>query len=108
MSGTHWVRIAPTVEALPFNPNQLCAVEVEGKPICLGRHGEQYFAFAATCPHAGAPFAEGFIDPLGNVVCPKHRYKFVMRNGYNCSGEGFKLKTYPIQVNDEGVFIGLH
>ena len=107
MIGQHWVRIAATIEELPFNSNQLCSMEVEGKRLCLGRHGEQYFAFAATCPHAGAPFSEGFIDALGNVVCPKHRYKFTMRNGYNCSGEGFQLKTYPVRISEEGVFIGL-
>lgn len=101
-----WHCIALNFHELPFKENQICEVTVEGRKICLGRHGEQYFAFAATCPHAGASFTEGFIDPLGNIVCPKHRYKFVLRNGYNYSGEGFKLKTYPLKMEDDGVYVG--
>jgi 3-phenylpropionate/trans-cinnamate dioxygenase ferredoxin subunit len=48
--------------------------------------------------------AEGFIDSLGNAVCPLHRYKFSLKNGRNATGEDY-LKTYPIEVNNEGVFV---
>jgi 3-phenylpropionate/trans-cinnamate dioxygenase ferredoxin subunit len=107
MLDTTWLRIAGTVDELPFGENRLCEVETAGRKFCLGRHQETIFAFAATCPHAGASFAQGTIDPLGNVVCPKHRYKFTMRNGYNCSGEGFKLKTYPVAIKADGIYIGV-
>lgn len=103
----NWIRIGNSFNDLPFEDNGLCEIAVEGRTICLGRHQENHFAFAATCPHAGASFAKGFIDSLGNVVCPRHRYKFVMGNGYNCSGEGFKLKTYPLETRADGVYVGV-
>jgi 3-phenylpropionate/trans-cinnamate dioxygenase ferredoxin subunit len=29
-----------------------------------------------------------------------------MKNGRNTSGEGYFLKTYPIELREEGLFIG--
>ena len=102
MAEAKWVQIAARMEDIPFEQNSLCTIEVEGRKLCLGQHGGKCYAFAATCPHAGALFSQGFIDATGNVVCPKHRYKFVMDNGYNCSGEGYRLKTYPLEIRQIG------
>jgi 3-phenylpropionate/trans-cinnamate dioxygenase ferredoxin subunit len=77
------------------------------KRICIGKFKEEFFAFAAKCPHASGLFVNGFIDALGNVVCPLHRYKFCMKNGRNVSGEGYYLKHWPVEIRDGGVFVGL-
>jgi 3-phenylpropionate/trans-cinnamate dioxygenase ferredoxin subunit len=50
--------------------------------------------------------ADGYLDALGNIVCPLHRYKFSVSNGRNTSGEGYFLKTFPVQLREDGVFIG--
>ena len=65
------------------------------------------FAFAYKCPHAGGMLAEGFIDALGNIVCPLHRYKYNMANGRNTSGEGYYLKHWPVQIKEDGIFVGV-
>ena len=49
--------------------------------------------------------AQGHLDAVGNVVCPLHRYKFDLKTGRNTSGEGFFLKRWVVEVNDEGVFV---
>jgi 3-phenylpropionate/trans-cinnamate dioxygenase ferredoxin subunit len=36
-----------------------------------------------------------------------HRYKFSLQNGRNTSGEGYYLKTYPVEVRGEAIFVGL-
>jgi 3-phenylpropionate/trans-cinnamate dioxygenase ferredoxin subunit len=51
--------------------------------------------------------AEGFIDALGNIVCPLHRYKYNMENGRNVSGEGYYLKHWPVQIKEDGIFVGV-
>ena len=51
--------------------------------------------------------ADGYIDALGNVVCPLHKYRFCMKNGYNVTGEGYHLKHFPVRIGDDGVFVGL-
>jgi nitrite reductase/ring-hydroxylating ferredoxin subunit len=36
-------------------------IEVAGKHLCLGRLDDEWFAFAASCPHAGAPMTQAYI-----------------------------------------------
>jgi 3-phenylpropionate/trans-cinnamate dioxygenase ferredoxin subunit len=50
---------------------------------------------------------EGYIDALGNVVCPLHRYKFDLKNGRNISGEGYYLKNWPVEIREDGVYVGI-
>ena len=102
-----WVKIADAVEEMVFAPNHIAEVEADGRRICVAKQGDALFAFAHKCPHAGGYFADGYIDALGNVVCPIHRYKFCLKNGRNVSGEGYYLKHWPVELRDDGVFVGL-
>lgn len=102
-----WHKIAEDVSALAFAANQIAVAECNGKTICISRHQEKLFAFAYKCPHASGILANGFVDALGNVVCPLHRYKFNMENGRNTSGEGYHLKTYPVEIRADGVYAGM-
>ncbi len=103
----NWVKIADTAAEIIWQNNQMSVIEVEGKKITLVTFKESIFAIAHKCPHASGIMADGFIDGLGNVVCPLHRYKFSLENGRNTSGEGYYLKTYPVLLNNEGLFIGI-
>lgn len=102
-----WHKVAEHVSELSFNANQIAVVEVNGKKICVTRYQQQWFAFGYKCPHASGIMADGYIDAVGNVVCPIHRYKFNLQNGRNTSGEGYYLKTYPVQETEEGILIGM-
>lgn len=102
-----WHKIADSLPELDFSENNIAVTEVNGKRICIGRFNEQVFAFAFKCPHAGGILADGFIDALGNVVCPLHRYKYDMKNGRNVSGEGYYLKNWPVEFREDGVYVGM-
>jgi 3-phenylpropionate/trans-cinnamate dioxygenase ferredoxin subunit len=102
-----WHKVADTVSELVFAANNIAVVEVKGKKICVTSYREQWYGFAYKCPHASGIMADGYLDAIGNVVCPVHRYKFSLLNGRNISGEGYYLKTFPVQVSGEGIFIGL-
>lgn len=99
------IKIAEYIHELNFGSNHIAIAEMEGKKICVGRHNDNYFAFAYKCPHAGGIMADGYIDALGNVVCPLHRYKFSIQNGRNVSGEGYYLKHWSLEITEEGVFV---
>lgn len=100
-----WYRID---EELIFpNENGIALIEVESKKICMTRIGDEWHAFAHKCPHASGRLDEGFIDALGNVVCPVHRYRFSVKNGRNTSGEGYYLKTYKLERRNNGLYIQL-
>lgn len=107
MSGNiNWELITDAPLTLEWPDNNLLELEVAGKKVTLAKWKEGYFAFASKCPHASGRMASGYINPLGQVVCPLHRYAFDMKNGRNTSGEGYFLKTYPVETRPEGIFIG--
>lgn len=101
---TSWHKITEHVNLLPWQ-NNLCTVQVNNKAITLALHQEKIFATAHKCPHASGIMANGFIDALGNIVCPLHRYKFSLQTGRNTSGEGFYLKTYPTEQRADGWYV---
>ena len=101
-----WKLITDAPLSLQWPDNNLLEMEVDGRAFTLGKKANEYFAFASKCPHASGRMAQGYINPLGQVVCPLHRYCFDMKNGQNTSGEGYFLKTYPIELREEGLFIG--
>lgn len=102
-----WHKIAESKEALLLQDNGMMEIKAGNKTICLVKHKDTLLGCAAKCPHAGGHLANGYIDALGNIVCPMHRYKFSLQNGRNVSGEGYFLKTYPIEIREEGVFAGI-
>ena len=102
-----WHKIAESVNEINFSSNGLAEVAISDKIVCVARHNDTIYACVQKCPHASAPMAAGYIDALGNIVCPLHKYKFSLKNGRNVSGEGYFLKTYPIEIREGGVFIQL-
>jgi 3-phenylpropionate/trans-cinnamate dioxygenase ferredoxin subunit len=102
-----WHKIAESADDFFWQENNLCEIQLKGKTICVVKHGDVVYACTHKCPHAGGHLSNGFIDALGNIVCPLHRYKFNLQNGRNVSGEGYYLKTYPVEMRADGVYIGL-
>lgn len=106
MEKIRWYKVADSIDAIEWQSNQLAITEAGGRTITLAKINNNVFACAHKCPHASGILANGFIDAVGNIVCPLHRYKFSLHNGRNVSGEGYYLKTYPIEQREAGVFVG--
>jgi 3-phenylpropionate/trans-cinnamate dioxygenase ferredoxin subunit len=102
-----WHKIADSVAEIKFSENKLAELEIAGKKICVALHNDTIHACTHKCPHAGGYLAEGYLDPLGNIVCPLHRYKYSLQSGRNISGEGYFLKTFPVEIRPDGIFVGL-
>jgi 3-phenylpropionate/trans-cinnamate dioxygenase ferredoxin subunit len=103
----NWHKIADHINEINFAENNIAVVDLNGKKICIGKFNNMVFAFAYKCPHAGGFLSDGFIDATGNIVCPLHRYKYDMKNGRNTSGEGYYLKTWPVEMREDGVYVGM-
>jgi nitrite reductase/ring-hydroxylating ferredoxin subunit len=101
-----WHKVAADLREINFNNDNVACFEVALKKICIARYRDQYFAFSSKCPHAGGNLSEGYVDALGNIVCPVHRYKFSLKNGRDTMGEGYRMKTYPVELRENGVFVG--
>lgn len=102
-----WYKIANSVDEISFTVAGLAEIEVNNKMVCVALHNNTVYACTQKCPHAGACMADGYVDAIGNIVCGLHGYKFSLKNGRNSSGEGYYLKTFPIEMRKEGVFIQL-
>lgn len=102
-----WHKISESRDELFQGENNLTEIEVEGKLVCVGKYQDKLKACAAKCPHAGGRMSEGYIDTLGNIVCPLHRYKFSTENGRNVTGEGYFLKIYQVEERADGIYIGI-
>ena len=81
--------------------------ELKGEKICVTRTDQGFFAVQDKCPHNGASLSKGFCSKQNEIVCPLHRYSFDLKSGKATSGSGFALKTYPIEIKSNGVFIGI-
>lgn len=92
---------------IDLKEGKLIEATAGNKKIGLLRRGEEIFAFATLCPHAGAPLCDGRLDARGHIVCPLHGYRFNPANGYNSSGEGYKLTTFKTMVKDGKLFVYL-
>ena len=101
-----WHKVAENIGSIAWQQNDMCVVEVAGKKISLAKYGDQLFAFAHKCPHAGGTLTEGVLDAAGHVVCPLHRHKFELNKGRNVSGEGYYLKVYAVECRPDGIYIG--
>jgi nitrite reductase/ring-hydroxylating ferredoxin subunit len=80
-------------------------ISVKGKKLTLVRQHKNFYVFTNKCPHAGSDITNGWCEN-GYLVCPVHRYKYNLLNGRGVSGQGDYLKTYPVKVEGNNLFIG--
>ncbi len=102
-----WYKIADSLDEILFSESGLAEWEVNGKKICLSLFKEELYATSLKCPHAGGNLSHGYVDATGNIVCPLHRYKFLLQTGRNVSGEGYYLKSFPVKKRASGYFLGV-
>lgn len=95
------------ITASAFEELKLKEFKVGEKRVGLVKRNDVIHAFAALCPHASAPLCNGWLDGMGRIVCPEHKYRFDPANGRNTTGEGYKLFTYPVEIRADEVYVGL-
>ncbi len=91
-------------EVLPLN--KPVKVDMDSDILLLVRTNTGFFAFEEFCPHAKAPLIEGWADEQNCFICPYHRYKFDLETGFEKTCGGPALRRYPIEIRDDGFFIG--
>jgi len=101
-----WYKIE-NISAASFGENEMKEFLINNKRVGLLKRAQNIYAFSAVCPHASGDLCNGWLDALGRIVCPVHSYRYDPATGRNTSGEGYKLFTYPVEIRNDEVFIGL-
>jgi nitrite reductase (NADH) small subunit/3-phenylpropionate/trans-cinnamate dioxygenase ferredoxin subunit len=75
------------------------SVIVEGLPIAVFLEGGTYYAIDDTCPHQGAPLADGIVFDK-SVTCSWHGWRFSLENGcwLDSPKSRTRVGTYPVRV----------
>jgi len=73
----------------------------------------EWFATQNLCPHKQQMvLSRGMIGSTGDdcdpkVACPFHKKTFSLLTGECLTGEDYRIRTYPVKVDDGKVYIGI-
>lgn len=71
----------------------------------------QWYATQNLCPHrqqmALSRGMTGSLHDEPKVACPFHKKTFSLLSGECLSGESYNIRTYPVKVEGDKVFIGI-
>ena len=85
----------------------MLGVEIGEQKLLLVRSGEQIFAVGGSCPHAGAPLAEG-VRCGDRVICPWHKASFDLRAGAVVEPPAVDpLPRYPTRIAAGRILVSL-
>ena len=94
---------------------QIMPVEAKGEKLLLTQVGATFYAAARKCPHLGFNLCRGTIEDAA-VVCPLHKAKFDLATGaierdpkllFITMKAKSGLRTYPVKVLDNDIFVGV-
>jgi thiamine pyrophosphate-dependent acetolactate synthase large subunit-like protein/nitrite reductase/ring-hydroxylating ferredoxin subunit len=101
-SPLEWHR-AVTLNELP--EGRVKTVTVQNQSFCVTHYDGQYSVLDNRCPHQGGPLGEGSIEN-GLLRCPWHGWDYCPLTG-KAPGFDDGVKTFPAEVRDDGVYVGL-
>jgi nitrite reductase/ring-hydroxylating ferredoxin subunit len=78
-----------------------------GRTICFAHTASGFFALDDACPHLGYSLSKGTTNYLNEVICPWHSYRFGMQDGRECEFRTRKAVVHPVEVRDDGVYVGI-
>lgn len=104
-----WIKIFSSEEEARKRMSQksLQLLILHDERICLAFTHDQFHAVQDRCPHNGESLSKGHVNHMGEVICPWHNYCFNLQTGSEIQNRSKDLKTYPINVDDTGFYIGI-
>jgi nitrite reductase (NADH) small subunit len=107
---TNW-KLACMVTDIPENGGACVLIEGEQIAIFNFTRRNEWFATQNLCPHKQQmALSRGMIGSTGNepkVACPFHKKTFSLKTGDCLSGDSYQIKTYPVKIINDEVFITL-
>ena len=80
---------------------------IDGKDLLIANVSGSFYCVQNTCTHREASLSEGILLDC-SVICPLHAAQFDLKSGKASFGLPIlDLKTYPIFIENENIFIGI-
>lgn len=83
-----------------------CVKTPQGKIGVFRTAENQVFAIEDRCPHKGGPLSQGIVHGT-SVTCPLHNWVISLETGMALGADEGSVKTIPIEVRGEEIFIAL-
>lgn len=102
----HWVPVLAQCDDWPSGTLR-DELAVDGEPLLVARHGDQWFALQARCAVDGAPLQGARLSGY-TLSCPRHAgCHYDVRSGARVGG-GAGLVCHPVQRDEQGrLLVGL-
>jgi pyruvate oxidase len=98
-----WYKVAKVSD---FEEGRVKTVTAGTKTVALSLFEGKFRAIDNHCPHQGGPLGEGSIEE-GWLRCPWHGYEYHPCTGKPPAGLDDLVTTYPIEVNEDNISIGI-
>ena len=98
-----WYRVAD-LDELP--DGRVMTVVAGDHTLALTHFEGRYAALDNSCPHQGGPLGEGAIEN-GWLRCPWHGWDFHPCTGKSPGGYDDGVPTHPVEVREDGVYVGV-
>ncbi|MEM7101866.1 MAG: thiamine pyrophosphate-dependent enzyme [Bacteroidota bacterium] len=99
-----WYKVLENPAQLP--EGRVMAVTAGHTGICLTHYNGKFSGLDNKCPHQGGPLGEGSIEN-GLLRCPWHGWDFDPHTGQSPGAHDDKVTTFPVEIRDDGVYIGV-
>jgi len=110
MEQTRWVQVG-TVENFPQDGGATIKYGKSQIAVFNFSSRGEWYSSQNMCPHKKAfVLSRGIVgDQSGTpkVACPLHKKTFSLETGKSLQGENYDIRTFPVKVEDENVFLEL-
>ncbi|ESX14880.1 nitrite reductase small subunit NirD [Mesorhizobium sp. M0179] len=83
-----------------------CVDTPEGKIAVFRTQDDQVYAIDDHCPHRGGPLSQGIVHGTA-VTCPLHNWVISLETGKALGADEGAVRTIPVRIEGELLFIAL-
>ena len=103
-TSAEFVKVA---EASDVAPGRVKVYEVQGRQIAICNVDGTFYAIDDVCTHDGGALDQGELEGH-EIECPRHGARFDVRSGRALTLPAvMPVRSYPVQVEDGAVKVGL-